>query len=208
MPKPSYTQPPYYYGMPDLYMQMGYFPFPTQPAAEPPGRHAAVPYVMAMASQCRYHLGQTEKIPIGEGINGYGALANPVGSGVQLYIHDFFVSNFSRQPLEAQIWFGQTKAIMGAKTSAQTSPGYVQLSACPSAQGKILFSSGTTETPRLDVAVSTRILPSMTTIAAEKNGHWILDPGTAMMIYLPSPAASGRSEFLFAAGWWEQPVFA
>ena len=211
MPKSPYTRPSYYYGMPDMYMQMGYFPFPTQPAAEPYGRYAAaIPYVSAMASQCRYYLGQTEKMRIGVNTHGCGTLANPDDSGVQLYIHEYAVTNFSGKPLEAQIWFGQTKSIVGAKISTQISPGLVQLSACPSAQGKILFSSGTTEPPRLGVAVSTKILPPQATSVFEKSGHWILNPGTAMMVSLHSLADSEnfKGEFLFSAGWWEQPLFA
>lgn len=207
MPNTSYTSPSYYYGLPDMYMQMGYFPFPAQPATEPLGRYTAVPYAMAMASQCRYYLGQTEKIPFAAGSHSFAALANPAGSGVQLHINEYVVTNFSSQPVEAQIWFGPTKSIVGAKTSAQISPGFVQLSACPSAQGKILFSSGAAETPRQGVTVSTRIVPPLTTIASEKSGHWILDPGTALTFILPSPEQTEGDGWLFAAGWWEQPVF-
>lgn len=207
MPSTSYTPSSYYYGMPDMYMQMGYFPFPTSPAADTLNRHIATPYAMAMASQCRYYLGQTDKIPLGAAGYSYAALANPAGSGVQLYINEYVLTNFSAEPREAQIWFGATKSIVGAKTSTQVSPGYVQLSACPSAQGKILFASGSTDIPRQGVTVSTRILPAMTTVPSEKSGHWILDPGTAVMVLLPAHGESDSGEWLFAAGWWEQPVF-
>lgn len=205
MTKSSYTQPSYYYGLPDVYMQMGYYPFPTQPATEPIGRSVPIPYAMAMASECKYYLGQTEKITAGEGGHGFGALVNPLRSGVQLYVNDWFLTNFACQPVEARIWFGKTSSITGAKTSHRVSPGFAQLSPCPPAQGKILFSSEGTEEPRDGVFVSTRIVPPMTTISAEKSGHWILGPGMSLMFQVPG--TEENEPFLFAVGWWEQPVF-
>jgi len=209
VPKPPSSRPSCYYGMPDMYMQMGYFPFPAQPAAEPFARFAAIPHVAVMAAQCRYYLGQTEKMPIGEGTPCCGALVNPDDSGVQLHIQEYFITNCSSQPLEAQVWFGRTGAIPGAKTSAQISPGFVRLAGCPPAQGKILFSSAASETPPSSVAVSTQLLPPLTTSVFEKNGHWILDPGTAMMVFLHAADVreNGKNECLFAAAWWELPVF-
>lgn len=205
MAKSSYTQPPYYYGMPDMYMQMGYYPFPTQPATEQIGRTVGIPFAMAMASQCKYFLGQTEKITAGGGVQGFGALVNPLRSSVHLYVNDWFVTNFSKHPVEALIRFGKATSIVGATKSRHITPGFVQLSPCPSAQGQILFASSSTEAERDGVIASTRILPPMTTVQAEKSGQWILAPGTALMVHVPEEAESGQ--FLFAVGWWEQAVF-
>lgn len=206
MAKSSYTHTSYYYGMPDMYMQMGYFPFPTQPAPEAVTGNVLVPYAMSMSMQCRYYLGQTEKIDIGSGSQGYAALVNPVRSTMQLYINDWYVSNFTDQPVEMQVWFGQARAVTGAKTSTQITSGYVQSSPCPSSQGQILYSSGGAFPPADGVIASTRILPPMTTINAEKSGHWILAPGTALMFQFPQAEREG-GQILSAIGWWEQPLF-
>lgn len=205
MSKSSYTQPSYYYGMPDIYMQMGYFPFPTQPAPEQLNHNPNVPYAMAMASQCRYYLGQTEKITAGAGVQGFGALANPFRSGVQLYVNDWFLTNLSGEPLEAHIWFGKTASIHGAKPSSHVTPGFMQLSPCPAPQGQILFGSGGTDVQRDGIVAATRILPPRSTIESKKSGHWILGPGMSMLIRVP--ASEEPASFLFSVGWWEQPVF-
>lgn len=207
MAKSSYSQPSYYYGMPDMYMQMGYFPFPTPPAPEQTPNQVMIPYAMSMSSHCRYFLGQTDKIDISGGAQGFGALVNPLRSGVQLYVNDWYVSNFSDQAVEMQIWFGPARSVVGAKASSQITPGFVQLSPCPAPHGQLLFSSADAARPSNGSIASTRILPPMTSIGAEKSGHWILAPGTAMMVHVPAQSERESGEMVFAIGWWEQPVF-
>lgn len=207
MVKSSYSQPSYYYGMPDMYMQMGYYPFPTQPAAEQTPNQVMIPYAMSMSSHCQYFLGQTEKMTIGAGIQSFGALVNPLRSGAQLYIHDWHVSNFAARPAEMQIWFGPARSVVGAKASTQISPGFVQLSPCPAPNGQLLYTTADSALPANGAVAATRILPAMTTVGAEKNGHWILAPGTAMMVHFPSHSEQESGEVLFAVGWWEQPVY-
>ncbi|MED4584638.1 DUF6143 family protein [Brevibacillus choshinensis] len=205
MAKSSFNPSPYYYGMPDVYMQMGYYPFPTPPATEQLPRQVYIPYAMSMASQCKYFLGQTEKVIAGTNDQSFGALANPFRSGVLLYVFDWHVTNLSDHPLEVQFWFGKTESIVGAKSSPAITPGYAQLSPCPPPQGKILFSTGGTDLPRGGAVATTRIIPSMSTAGAEINGQWILGPGMTLMAHVPA-SAKGAS-FLFSTGWWEQPVF-
>lgn len=207
MTKSPYSQHPYYTtGIPDMYMQMGYYPFPTQPAAESIGKDAGIPYAMAMASQCKYFLGQSEKMTAGGGVQGFAALVNPLRSGVQLCVNNWTVTNFSKQPLVTSIWFGKAASIVAAKKSSHLSPGFVQLSPCPSAQGQILFAASPAAEPdREGVIASTRIVPPLTTIDVQKSGGWILSPGTAMMIHVPEDAESGT--FVAAMEWWEQQVF-
>jgi len=206
MAKSSFTHASYYYGMPDMYMQMGYFPFPSQRASEAAASNVLVPYAMSMSMQCSYYLGQTEKLDMSSGTQGYTALVNPVRSNMQLYINDWYVSNFSDRPVEMQLWFGQASAVTGAKTSTHITSGFVQPSPCPASQGQIVYSSSGSSPLADGVIASTRILPPMTTISAEKNGRWILAPGTAMSFLFPQ-AERQAGQVLSAIGWWEQPLF-
>ncbi|QRG68740.1 DUF6143 family protein [Brevibacillus choshinensis] len=204
MAKSSFNQSPYYYGMPDVYMQMGYYPFPTPPATEQLPRHAYIPYPMSMASQCKYFLGQTEKVTVGPGGQGFGALSNPVRSGALLYVQDWHVTNLSEHPLEVQFWFGKTESIAGASSAAITS-GFAQLSSCPPSQGKLLFSQSESDLPRGGTIATTRIVPPLSTVGAQIDGQWILGPGMSLMAHVP--ASEKNAVFLFSMGWWEQPVF-
>lgn len=206
MTKSSYTQQPsYYYGMPDVYMQMGYYPFPTPPATEQLSRTVHVPYAMSMASGCKYYLGQTEKIEPDENHQSFGALINPLRSTAVLYVNQWLVTNRSTEPLDAHLWFGKASSIVGAKTSQHVTPGYVQLPPCPAAQGQILFGSGQTDVTQGGTIASTRIIPSMTTVEQEISGQWILGPGMALMLHVPEAAAD--TSYLFAVNWWEQSVY-
>ncbi|MGG1662016.1 DUF6143 family protein [Brevibacillus sp. NRS-1366] len=206
MTKSSFTQQPsYFYGMPDVYMQMGYYPFPTQPATEQMSRSVHVPYAMSMASGCKYYLGQSEKIVAGGKEQGFGALVNPLRSTAVLYVNRWLVTNSSAQPLEAHIWFGKASTIVGSKTSRHVTPGYVQLPPCPAVQGQILFGSCHSDITRDGTVASTRIIPPMTTVEQEPSGQWILGPGMAMMIHVPP--TSEETPFFFSVDWWEQSVF-
>jgi hypothetical protein len=205
MAKSSFHQSPYYYGMPDVYMQMGYYPFPTPPATEQLPRHVYVPYPMSMASQCKFFLGQTEKVTVGAGVQGFGALVNPLRSGVLLYVQDWHVTNLSEHPLEAQFWFGKTEWITGAQSSSAITCGYAQLSPCPPSQGKILFSNKDATLPHGGTIASTRMIPPMSTLGEKTDGQWILGPGMSLMVH--APAAEKSAVFLFSTGWWEQPVY-
>lgn len=62
---PFSHQPPYFYGMTDMYMQMGFYPYPGQTAEEHPDANVGIPLPMAMAMQCKYYLGQTEPLTAG-----------------------------------------------------------------------------------------------------------------------------------------------
>ncbi|WNC16044.1 DUF6143 family protein [Brevibacillus brevis] len=205
MAKSSFTQSPYFYGMPDVYMQMGYFPFPTQPATEQLTRQLNVPYAMTMAAGCKYFLGQTEKMTAEADAQGYGALANPFRSSALLFVNGWHFTNFSDHPLEVQFWFGKTESIIGAKTSPGVSPGYVQITPCPPSQGKILFSTGGTELPRGGAVAMTLLVPPMSTMGTETNGQWILGPGMAMLAHVPP--SGKQAAFLFSTSWWEQSVY-
>ncbi|GED33652.1 DUF6143 family protein [Brevibacillus centrosporus] len=205
MAKSSFNQSPYYYGVPDVYMQMGYYPFPTPPISDQTPKQIHVPYPMSIAAHCKYFLGQTEKITAGGEIQGFGALSNPFRSGVILFVHSWQLTNYSEHPAEVQIWFGKTESITGAKTSTAVSASYAQLSACPPPQGKILFATGDNVLPRGGAAVTTRMVPPMSTIEAKLNGQWMLGPGMTMMAVLPAEEKS--SIILFSTSWWEQSVY-
>ncbi|WP_312112763.1 DUF6143 family protein [Brevibacillus reuszeri] len=206
MTKPSYSRPSsYFYGMPDVYMQMGYYPFPTPPAPEQIPMNVHVPYAMSMASQSKYYMGQTERIVASDNDQGFGALSNPLRSHSLLYVQNWSITNSSAQPLTIHIWFGRAESIVGGKTSQQVTSGFVQPPPCPAAQGQLLFGRSGGDITREGIAVSTRIVPPMTTIEGHANGQWILGPGMALMVY--APQSEEATSFFFSVDWWEQPGF-
>lgn len=205
MANPPYAQPSYYYGIPDMFLQMGYVPYSRHTAGEQPDMHVDIPLATAMAMQGKYYLGQTEKLTAGSGVQAWGALVNPYRSGIQVYVNDWFLTNRADHPVEVHIWLGKANQLGTATASRQVTPGSIQLPPCPDPKGQILYASATTEMPRDGVIASTRILPPRSTTAAEKSGRWILGPGTALLFHIPAEVPS--SELTVAFGWWEQPVY-
>lgn len=206
MTKPSYTRPSYFYGgIPDVYMQMGYYPFPTPSATEQLNRSIHIPYAMSMADQCKYYMGQTEKITVGEGAQGIASLSNPVRSGVHLFVNQWMITNPSPLAIETHFLFGKTASVTGTTTSRHVTSGYVQLPACPAAQGKILYGSSTSESFPDSIHAYTRIIPPYSTVEANPAGQWILGPGMALIIRVPD--TEENASFYFSVDWWEQPVY-
>lgn len=199
------TKPSYFYGMPDVYMQMGYYPFPTPPQTEQLPRSVHVPYAMSMASQSKYYMGQTEKIAATDKDQGFGALINPFRSTALLYVQHWSITNSTSQPLVAHIWFGKAESIIGGKTSRQVTPGFVQLPPAPASQGQILYGSNSADVTRDGIVASTRVIPPMTTDGGNSNGQWIIGPGMALMIHVPQ--SEEASAFVFSVDWWEQSVY-
>ncbi|MGG4442885.1 DUF6143 family protein [Brevibacillus fortis] len=206
MTKPSYTRPSYFYGgIPDVYMQMGYYPFPTPSATEQLNRSIHIPYAMSMADQCKYFMGQSEKMVVGDGAIGIAALSNPLRSGVHLFVNHWMITNPSPHPIEAHFLFGKASSLTGATLSRQVTSGYVQLPACPAAQGQLLYGAGMTDTFSDHIHTATRIIPASSTAEATPGGQWILGPGMALIVRVPHTGE--KTSFYFSIDWWEQPVY-
>lgn len=201
---PFSHQPPYFYGMTDMYMQMGFYPYPGQTAEEHPDANVGIPLPMAMAMQCKYYLGQTEPLTAGGGTSAWAALVNPLRSEVHLFVNEYVITNRSAAyPAEAQLWFGKAASLGNPTVSQFVTPGFVQLSPCPQPQGQIVYDTG--PLPMNGTASATRVVSPNSSVAAEKTGHWILGPGTALLFYFPGEGEA--VDLIVSLGWWEQPMY-
>ncbi|KZE51730.1 hypothetical protein AV540_12755 [Brevibacillus parabrevis] len=198
------TNSSYYYGLPDIYMQMGYFPFPTPPPTAPLNRSIPAPYTMPISDPCKHFLGQSEKIVAQDGEHGFASLVNPLRSGVLLYVNQWLITNPQACPLEAHIWFGKAAGIGKAKASAQVTSGYIQLAACPTAQGQIMYGSDQAPGHPDGVFASIRIVPPMATAGEQPNGQWIIGQGMALTIRVPDTGQ--QPAFYVYMNWWEHPL--
>ncbi|QQE73671.1 hypothetical protein KDJ56_17490 [Brevibacillus composti] len=204
MAKHLFSQTPYFYGMTDMYMQMGYFPYPGQSLDEQADMTIGIPLAAAMAMQCKYYLGQTEPILAGNGTSSWAALVNPPRSGIHLFINEYVISNQSAEhTARVQLWFGKSSALGTPAVSPSVTSGFVQPSPCPLAQGQLVSDTGSL--PEDGVVAATRLIPPRTSVAAEKTGHWILAPGTALLFFVP--AEEEAAELIVSVGWWEQPIY-
>ncbi|MEJ8545592.1 DUF6143 family protein [Brevibacillus borstelensis] len=203
---PFSHQPPYFFGMTDMdmYMQMGYYPYPGQTSGEHPDANTAIPLPTAMAMQCKYYLGQTEPFTAGGGNPAWAALVNPLRSEVHLFVNEFVITNRSAShSAEAQLWFGKAASLGDATVSQLVTPGFVQLSPCPQPQGQIAYHSAPLRIS--GTASATRIISPSSSAAAEKAGHWILGPGTALVFFFSGERAA--VDLVVSFGWWEQPIY-
>ena len=64
----------------------------------------ALPENVYHSSLGEYFLGQTDTVAFGRGYNAWGALVNPAGSGVNMFLNAYTITNFSNGPLTAEGW--------------------------------------------------------------------------------------------------------
>lgn len=143
-------------------------------------------------------------IDSGGGTSAWAALVNPLRSEVHLFVNEYVITNRSAAyPAEAQLWFGKAASLGNPTVSQFVTPGFVQLSPCPQPQGQIVYDTG--PLPMNGTASATRVVSPSSSVAAEKTGHWILGPGTALLFYFPGEGEA--VDLIVSLGWWEQPMY-
>ncbi|WP_409346367.1 DUF6143 family protein [Paenibacillus sp. MBLB4367] len=158
---------------------------------------------LSKSLQGKYFLGETGMVPLGGGKFAWAALVNPAHSGTNLFLDIFTVSNLSDAVMTAHIWFCLNVPGSG-QLSAHVTPANLAVLPQPLPRGQIVSES--TAGPQMDgKRATTRLVPSNSTVAAEKYGHWILGPDKAVVLTLKgSGNDSGEANVSF--GWWEEPL--
>jgi hypothetical protein len=150
----------------------------------------------------KYFLGQTDLITFGGSYNAWGALVNPAGSNVNLFLNAYTISNFSNEPLTAEGWLSST--LPGdAKVSRFVAAGNQSISPPPMPKVKILSASLTAGTPAGGTYTFVRrVEPNQTLTKHDFQGMYIIPPGSSFAIFFLSPGRN-RVQTRLAFGWWE-----
>ena len=159
------------------------------------------PFMKSM--QGKYFLGETDQLSPNDSNRTWGGLINPHHSSVNLYLDIFVLSNLSDDKLVSQICFCCSLPTHG-KQSHEVSTANLTLHPKPMPQGQVQFGSQLDTSALSAVPVSTRVVPSYSSISSEKAGHWIIGPGQAILFTLTS-SMNHPSPAVISVGWWEEP---
>jgi hypothetical protein len=151
----------------------------------------------------KYFLGQTDMILFGGGYNAWGALVNPIDSGVNMFLNAYTISNFSNEPFTAEGWL--SSALPGeAMLSRHLAAGNQAMLPLPEPKVNIMSASNVAEKyPSGGTYTFTRrVEPNQTLTKHDFQGMYIIPPGSSFALFFLSPGKE-RVWSRLAFGWWE-----
>lgn len=151
----------------------------------------------------KYFLGKTDMITFGGSYNAWGALINPLGSNVNMFLNAYTISNFSNEPLTAEGWL--SSVLPGeAKVSKFFAAGNQSISP-PSIPNTAIQSAGfVSKTPSGGTYTFVRrVEPNQTLTKHDFQGMYIIPPGSSFALFFLSPGKN-LVQANVAFGWWEE----
>lgn len=166
----------------------------------------SIPNPLSKSLQGKYFAGQTESLTFSNTTNAWGALINPIGSGVNLFANVYTISNISDKPFLVQIWFNTDPPGTGI-ISTKVSPANTALVPPPVPKVQVQFNQNVNGVPLGGVNVFDRIVPPGATLASEEDGKFIFPSGGNWVLFLTSPGSVAVSfSAIVAFGWWEEKM--
>jgi hypothetical protein len=152
-----------------------------------------------------YFLGQTDMITFGGGYNAWGALINPAGSNVNMFLNAYTISNFSNQPLTAEGWL--SSVLPGkAKESTYYAAGNQSIIPPPMPKVKIQSANFVSKPPTGGTYTFVRrVEPNETLTKHDFQGMYIIPPGSSFTLFFLSPGKE-QVQTIVAFGWWEEKL--
>lgn len=152
-----------------------------------------------------YFLGQTDIISFGGEYNAWGALVNPAGSKVNMFLNAYTITNFSNGPLTAEGWLS-TILPCGGKKSPYFAAGNQSIIPPPIPKVEIQNASFVPGKPSGGTYTFVRrVEPNETLTKHDFQGMYIIPPGSSFSLFFLSPGniqVYGRVAF----GWWEEKL--
>lgn len=152
--------------------------------------------------QGTYFVGQTPTLTLDNDI-AYGALFNPPNSEVNLFVNVFTITNFSDIPLIAKVFINSIPPKPWCKSPLVTTTN-TDIYPEPISPIKLIYRE---DSPSITTGVNAfdRVVPGKTTVVAEEDGKYIVEPNKYFTISL-IPMASGTVNVALAFGWWISSV--
>lgn len=164
----------------------------------------SIPNPLSKSLQGKYFAGQTESLTFSNTTNAWGALINPIGSGINLFANVYTITNLSDKPFLAQIWFNTNLPGTGT-LSTKFSPANTALVPHPVPKVQVQLNQNVHGVPLGGVNVFDRIVPPGSTLASEEDGKFIFPPGGNWSLFLTAPGPEAASfSAIVAFGWWEE----
>ncbi|WP_274650812.1 DUF6143 family protein [Paenibacillus humicola] len=153
--------------------------------------------------QGKYFLGEADSLPATNDNYTWAGLANPAQSGVTVYLNQFVISNMSEAPMLSKTWFC-TAIPSGGSVSMQVTNANLTLRPMPEPRGQIQFGPSINPAQVAGKPVATRTVPPFVSVSGEKQGYWIIGPGTAIVFTFLSQSET-PAQVVLSVGWWEEP---
>lgn len=167
---------------------------------------AGMPYSLYLALHGKYFSGYTGKLEFGNDNNAWAGLFNPVGSGVNLHLYVWEVSNTGQTPVRARIYFNSCPP--GQWTLVNTVyQGNTTLCPPPKPRIKLYQASDVSGEPEDGVRVFVRRALPEVTIGDEEVGKFVFPPGGSFVIFLSNPETPDEpASATLRFSWWEEPI--
>ncbi len=152
----------------------------------------------------RYFIGYADRLRLGAGKSAWARLYNPRGSGVNLHVNVWTVTDISEAPFRAQFWFNSTPPL-GAYSESSVTPANTAYRPAPIPLVKLQHASNVIGEPMGGFKAFVRRGQPGATLVDTENGKLVFPPGGNFMIFLSiedSVPAEGRLAF----GWWEERI--
>lgn len=154
-------------------------------------------YRVSKSFQGRYFMGHTPTMTLPYRANGWAALFNPRGSGINIFVNTITVCNFSTTPFRATIWFNAMPDGGQVSENAAAVNAAIQPPVWPEAA--IVYGTGPLQNGQ---SLFTRVAGAQSTEVGNYYGKIILPPGGSLLVQMQGPATTGaQAEVAF--GWWE-----
>ena len=155
-------------------------------------------YRVNKAFEGRYFMGHTPVMTL-RGRNDWGRLINPQGSGIDLFINTFTVSNYSDTPFQAELWLNPQPG-RGFVSSYVTVSNTARMP-LREPKTKLMYQPDAGESPRGGVSLFSRVASANDTVVGNYYGKIVVPEGGSFLVFLYAPRDEVSTELGF--GWWE-----
>ena len=176
----------------------------TDLLAHAPMKAVNIPIELYESMVGSYFIGYADNLKLPNGRSAWARLFNPRGSGVNLHVNVWTVTDISDSPFRAQFWFNSIPPIC-AYSDAAVTPSNTAFRPTPIPLVKLQYASNVTAEPMGGIKAFVRRGEPGTTLVENENGKLIFPPGGSFLVYL-SIDGDAKAEGRIAFGWWEQRI--
>jgi hypothetical protein len=171
-----------------------------------PEQMAAMANSLYHSLQGQYFVGYADNMFFESDKNAWASLANPVNSGVNLFVNVWTVTDLFEPPIGIQMWFNAT--MPGDPTQSRlVTPANTAIRPLPEPKIKLLQASNVVGEPVGGIKGFARRTVPGETVVDEEDGKFIIPPGGNFAIFLSDAGETDvPASVRVAYGWWEEKV--
>jgi hypothetical protein len=153
-----------------------------------------------------YFIGYADDLIFGRGKSAWARLYNPPGSGVNLHVNVWTVTDVSESTFRAQFWFNANPPGTFENSNLVT-PSNTALYPLPTPKIKLQYASRVSGEPVGGIKAFVRRALPETTLVDVENGKIIIPQGGNFLVFLSNPETPEiMTTARVAFGWWEEKI--